>query len=383
MATFDRRAFLRQVAGAAGLGLALPLFAACAPAAPSPAKPADTAKPPEPTKPSAPAPAASPAAAGAAPSPAAAAPATGGKLTKVTYGIVSYNPFHLVTIIMQHNPRFLANHGVEMDLILTGSAPAAVSAMVGGSMNMTTATVESAWPVQDKEPDIKQIIAADVGTPYSLIVAPEIKKIADLKGKALGGTSIRGGADISALRAMLALNGLNDGDFTAVVVGSIAERTAAMKAGTIFGCAQLEPQSTQLLDAGFNLLAVGDDFPELKNVISVPVIAKKSWYEPNMNTAVSFVRGWMDATKWLYDPANKDAVVKLIMDTMKVDTRPATNAYDRHVTKLQTIPKDPRMDVKKIEAVAAIQKKIGTPNVPEDQSKYLDNTIVEKAMAMG
>src|SRR5437762_8523887 len=46
-------------------------------------------------------------------------------------------------------------------------------------------------------------------------------------------------------------NGLKEGDYSIVQVGPIAERTAAMRAGTISGCAQQEPQSTQLREAGF------------------------------------------------------------------------------------------------------------------------------------
>ena len=45
------------------------------------------------------------------------------------------------------------------DLVANNSAPAAMQALVGGSLNVTTGTPEASWPAQDKEPNVKQILA--------------------------------------------------------------------------------------------------------------------------------------------------------------------------------------------------------------------------------
>ena len=375
----DRRTFLRRALAAAGWGLAVPLFAACAPAA----APSPTAAPAP--KPAGPAPAASPAAAPAAPapaaSPAAAAPATPASVTKVSYGIVSYNPFHIVIIVGTEKPELMRQHGVEIDLLLTGSAPAAVQAIVGGSMNMTTATMESAWAAQDKSPGLYQIADVSVGYPYSLIVNPEIKRATDLKGKPVGSTSVWGGADTTALRMLLYENGLNNGDFNVIPVGSIAERAAAMKAGTVMGVVQIEPQTSLLIDQGFVELDNADNYPELKGLQSITVLGKKDWYEPNMATAVAFFQGWLDITKWVYDPANKDEVIAIMAKTMKVDTKYAANTYERHLVKSKTAPTDLRVDLEAMARMADLQRKIGLENVPTEFAKYVDNSVVEKAQA--
>ena len=369
----DRRDFLRRAAAAASWGIAVPLFAACAPAsAPSPT--AAPAKPTEAAKSAAPAgqPAASPAA--------AAAPAVAGPVKKVSYGIVSYNPFHLAIIVATEKPELMRKHGVEVDLIITGTAPAAVQALVGGSMNMTTTSPDSGWPAQDKTPGMMQVIGIATGLPYSLMVNSEVKTVPDLKGKTVAAQAIRGGADTTALRLLLLENGLKDGDYDILTAGSVAERTAAMKAGTALATAQLEPQTTVLKDAGFVELDNADNYPALKNVQSVTAIAKKDWYEPNMDVAVSLVKGWIEITKWIYDPKNKDETIDLMAKTMKVEQRLAANAYERHVVRSKALPLEPRVDLKLMEAWAENHRRIGTPNVPEEQSKYVDNSIVEKAL---
>ena len=374
--------------------LAVPLFATCAPAAaPSPTaapKPTEAPKPAEkPTeaaakpaeKPAAPAaPAASPAA--AAPAPAATtAPATPANLTKVSYGIVSYNPFHILIILATEKPDLMRKHGIEVDLILTGSAPAAVQAIVGGSMNMTTSTAEASWAAQDKTPELKQIVAVSVGYPYSLIVRPDIKAVGELRGKPVGSTSVRGGADTTAMRLLLLQHGLKDGDFNVIPVGSIAERAAALKAGTISACAQIEPQTSALVDQGFVELDNADNYPEIAGLQGITVLAKTDWYQANQQTAVTFFKGWLDIARWVYDPKNRDETVAIIAKTMKVDTKYATNTYERHIVKSKTVPMDLRIDPKLMARMGDLQAKIGLENVPKEFDKYIDNSVAEKAMA--
>ncbi|HEX9329610.1 MAG TPA: ABC transporter substrate-binding protein [Reyranella sp.] len=310
---------------AAGWALAVPLAAACGPAAAPaptavPAKPAEAPRPAEAAKPAA------PVAPPAAPSP-TTAPAAPASIAKVSYGIVTYAPFHIVPIVGIEKPEFMRKRGVEIDLLITGSSPAAIAAIVGGSMHMTTATSESAWAAQDKSPGLFQVAVISTGYPYSLLVNPEIKKIADLRGKPLGQTAVRGGADTTALRLLLNENGLKDGDYNIIQVGALAERTAALKAGTILGTAQIEPQTSAL------------------------------------------------------KPQNRDETVAMMAKTMNVDAKYSANAYERHFVKSKTAPLDLRVDAELMALNADLQRKIGAENVPTDFAKYIDNSVVEKAMA--
>src|SRR6266540_655438 len=286
-ASLDRRAFLRVALGAGGWGLAMPLFAACGPAAApaptaAPAKPAEAPKAPE-AKPAAPvAPPAAP-----APTTAPAAPAS---VTKISYAMVTYSPYHIAAIAAAEKPELMRKHGAEIDIIITNNSPNSVNAMVGGSVNFAGVTPEAAWPAQAQTPDIQQVMGVANGTPYQLFVTP-----------------------------------------------------AAMKAGTIFGCAQQEPQSTQLRDAGFVELDDADNYPALKNVQTLVVLARKNWYQSNMDSALRFVRAWVDITKWVYDPANKDELLGIMVSTMKVDQKAAENAYQRWWVKAQTATSPPQI----------------------------------------
>jgi ABC-type nitrate/sulfonate/bicarbonate transport system substrate-binding protein len=384
--SIDRRLFLRRAAGAAALAVALPLLNACSqstPApAPAPAKPTEAPKPAAPAAPAAPAPAApAPAAASpAAAAPAQAAPAAVGPVTKVSYAFASVNPYHIVTVVGTEKPELIKPFGIEFDQIITTNSPNAVQALVSGSVNVASFTPDACWAAQDRGTDVMQIMGCADGTPYALIVTPEISKVTDLRGKTIGLSALRGGADTTAATILLKANGLNPGDYTFVQAGAVADRTAAMKANQIQAVAQLEPQATQLREAGFKELDNADNYPALKNVQTLIIGAKKSWYEKETDVAYRYAKAYKAVTDWIYDPKNKEEVIKISERTMKVPTGPATNGYVLHIEKSQTPTRDLKLDVKKHTQFAQNLKDAGMENVPTNVEKYLDLTFIDKAL---
>jgi NitT/TauT family transport system substrate-binding protein len=355
----DRRIFLRRGVGLMGAGLGLSLLAACGSPAPSPAAPAGTSAPAQ----------AAPAQAG-----------TSGGVTKVTYAFASINPLHYVATIAGEKPELTRPFGIQFDLLQTTNSPNAVNALVGGSVDVAAVTPDSAWPAQDKVPDLKQVLAIADGTPYVLIGQPDIKKAADLKGATLGASAVRGGADTLAIRIMLLENGLKDTDYTIVQAGSVSDRTAAMKARTIQALAQLEPQATLLRDAGFSEVDNANNYPPLRGVHSIVLLAKQGWYNGGTaELAKSFIRAWDGVTKWLYDPANKAEVLAITKKTMNVEDRAAEAGYTLHVGG-KSVSMNLRPNEKYLQQFADNQRRIGAENVPADPMKYVDTALVDAAL---
>ncbi len=311
-----------------------------------------------------------------------AAPATpvsaATKMDTVTYGIVSWNPFHWVVAVGVPKGHF-ERHGVKLDIPITGSAGAAVQALIGGSLHMTTTTPAAAFLAQDKAPELKQIIGVSERSPYSLVVSPEVKSIADLKGKVLGGTGVKVGADTETLRVMLHSHGLQDPrDYTLATVGSVRERTQAMLNKTIWGVAQMEPYTSFLKERGMVELARAADYPNLKLIQMVVVVAMRPWYTTNEDTVVRFLRGWADATDWLYDPKNRAEAIKILAERMKVEESYMANAYRVFVEELKGFPAKGKLNMEAVRQAAENMKIVGgTP--PADLSKYVDTSLWEKA----
>lgn len=307
----------------------------------------------------------------------AATAGAAGAAATVTYGLVSWNPLHWVVIVGVAKGHF-ERHGVKLDIPITGSAGAAVQAMIGGSLHMTTTSLGAAFLAQDKAPEMKQIISVFERSPYTLVVNPEIKSIADLKGKVLGGTGVKTGADTETLRVMLHRHGFEDPrDYTVAAVGSVRERTQALLNKTIWGVAQMEPYTSLLKDKGMVELARAADYPDLKLSQIVVVVAMRPWYTANQDTVVQFLKGWAEATEWLYDPKNKAEAIKILAERMKVEEKYAANTYRVFVEELKGYPAKGKLNMEAVRQAAENMKIVGgTP--PADLSKYVDTSLWEK-----
>jgi NitT/TauT family transport system substrate-binding protein len=343
----DRRTFLRLAFGAA---ISVPLLGACAaPAVQPTAQPATTA------------------------------PAQATSVTKVSYAYASVNGLHFVVTVASEKPDLAHKFGIEFDLVTTTNSPNAVNALVGGSVNLAAATPDSAWPAQDKAPDIKALWPVSNGTPYVMLAQPELKKVSDMKGKTLGVSALVGGADTTAIKIMASENGTAATDYTLVQAGAISDRTSAMKAKSIDGCANLEPQASLLRDAGFPEIDTADNYSSLKGVHSVVLLSKQSWYQGNGDVPANVLRAWDAITKWIYDPANKDEILAITKKTMGGTDAGAQQVYKLHIEN-QSVPQSLRIDEKYMQQFTANLRKVGADNVPADAMKYVDGSFVAKVL---
>jgi ABC-type nitrate/sulfonate/bicarbonate transport system substrate-binding protein len=286
---------------------------------------------------------------------------------------------HFVATVGGEKPELVHPFGIEFDLLTTTNSPNAVNALVGGSVNVAAATPDSAWPAQDKAPDVKQLWPVANGTPYVMLAQPEIKKVSDMKGKTIGVSALVGGADATAFRIMANENSLSPNDYTLVQAGAISDRTAAMKAKSIDGCANLEPQASLLRDAGFPQIDNADNYPPLKGVHSIVLMAKQGWVQSNADVAANFVRAWDAVTKWLYDPKNKDEILAITKKTMGGTDQGAEAVYQLHVT-AQSVPQNLRISEKYMQQFLDNLHKAGVENLPSDAMKYVDTSLVAKIL---
>lgn len=384
-----RRRFVRLLVLSSGSAL----LAACAQPAASPTPSASGgAKPTEPPKPAAPAappaaakPAASPAASPvASPSPAAAAPAapkpaaSGRPLQKVSVAVTTLHTWYWA-MIAALDKKLMEPYGVELDVVRFQGAAQANTAMVSGSVQVSMSAPDGIFPVQEREQDVKLIGSAINVNPYTLVVAPSINTIADLKGKSLGVTNVSVGADNFAIRLMLANRGLKAGDdYTFVQAGATSERAAAILSGSIQGTVQFEPQLSILTERGLKELDSASNYPALRNSEVVDLTAKKSWYTANQELAVNFARAYLASVRWLYDPANRAEAIRQLAKEMQVDEAKATRAYQRFVVELQAYPKDGKVDMAKLQnAVENVRQLGGT--APTDLAARVDHSIFDAA----
>jgi len=145
-------------------------------------------------------------------------------------------------------------NGLDVDLVYIQGSPILTTAMVSGQVPMAflggAALIASAVGGADTV-----YLACGINTLYwRFFTTPDIKTVADLKGKKLGVTTI-GSQEDSVVRFILRERGLiPDRDFGIVAVGGAPTRLAALSKGVIHGSTFIPPQDIAAEKLGLNPL---------------------------------------------------------------------------------------------------------------------------------
>jgi ABC-type nitrate/sulfonate/bicarbonate transport system substrate-binding protein len=299
------------------------------------------------------------------------------KLDTVTFGILAWSPLFYVPMVGVDKGMF-EKHGVKLDVVFTQGSGPAIQAVLGGSMNMAATTSGSAFLAQMQAPELKQLVGVVERSPYTLVVRPEIKSIADLKGKVLGGSGVRSGADTETMRLMFRAAGLQESDYTVIAAGSSTIRSQALVKGTIAGLAQFEPYVTMLKDEGMVPLARAIDYPPTRNLTLTVMVAMRPWYTQNEAAVVKFYRAWAEATDWLYDPKNKAEAIRIYATRMKQSERQGAATYRSFVEEIKAYSARGEVNREGLRQYAEAMKFLGH-TIPGDVESYAEFGLAKKA----
>ena len=136
-----------------------------------------------------------------------------------------------------------------------------------------------------------------------LVVAPDVKRFADLKGKTLS-VDVRTTGYAFVLFEVLRRNGLAENNYKIEKVGGTGQRWDALRD---------RKQTGTLLSASFNILASEQHFNQLAKATKVigryqgnVAATRRTWARENRTKLIAFIRGYAQAIDWVYDKANRD-----------------------------------------------------------------------------
>jgi ABC-type nitrate/sulfonate/bicarbonate transport system substrate-binding protein len=203
--------------------------------------------------------------------------------------------------------------GVQLNLMpVEGGADNMMVALNDGKVDITrTATPYLIQSVLKGSDGVA--IAGETATPiYSLIVKPEIKSFADLKGKTVGLSLAVDTISIST-RKLMAMNGITESDFKLRELVGTPARSECLRKGECDAVPLGQPEDLLLMGKGYRRLGVTTEaMPNFQFIVSA---VKKSWAEKNKDALVRYVRGLAAAFRFMREPGNRDEVVKMVIDT--------------------------------------------------------------------
>jgi NitT/TauT family transport system substrate-binding protein len=219
---------------------------------------------------------------------------------------------------------FFAREGVTTDLTYTRGPGPSAQLLASGDLDVAINTADTAIIAMSKGADFAIVAGAQSDALFSLIAAPGIQSVPELRGKQLAMNSPRDG--ISAmLRRTLRAHGVSEDDVDLLSVGGTPERYAAIKSGVVAASILTQPQDVMAMAEGLPRLAlVADVVGDWQNLA---VIVNRAWSRTHEDALVRWLRGYIAACAWLQDPANRAQAVRILMDATQAAEDIAQRTY--------------------------------------------------------
>jgi len=215
----------------------------------------------------------------------------------------------------------------------------------------------------------------------SLIVQPEIASIADLRGKQFI-VDAPNTAYALVAKKILSSHGLAAGrDYTIVPTGGTPRRFQLMRENREYAGSMLNPP--------FSLMAEKVGFRNLGSAVKLigpyqgtGAFVMRRWAQGNGPTLERYIRGHVEALRFIQAPANKAEVTAFIAERYKMPPDIAAKSYETATDAADGFAPDARLSVEGLRNVLALRAEIERGGAtPEPAEKYYDLSYYQRAIA--
>lgn len=291
---------------------------------------------------------------------------------KIVIGYASMSSV-ATTLWVTQEKGFFAKNGLDVQTIFIPGSPTLIATLNTGEVNFGytggTATLGSAVGGLD----LKMIAAFANRVQSDLVVRPEIKTPADLKGKRLGVTSIGGSGWMSAMLGLeqLGVNPERD-QISLSAFGDQRVISQAIEQGTINGGAIAGVFSRRLKRAGYNILGDMEKIP----LVGTSIVVKSDYLSAQAATARNTVKALLEGHAYVLNPANRASVLEII--TKKLGLSDATMANDGLDDYVKRVDRKPYVS---LEGMHNIQRfmKLRNPKIADVKlERLIDDSILRE-----
>jgi ABC-type nitrate/sulfonate/bicarbonate transport system substrate-binding protein len=226
-------------------------------------------------------------------------------------------------------------------------------------------------------PDLIAFMGGDNGF-LRLMAVPEVKAYADLKGRQISVDALTTGYAF-VLQELLAKGGLMPGDYELVTAGGVLQRFQALMEKKHAATLLISPFEVNAEAKGFTRLANADD--ALGAYQGLVGATRRAWAKERETDLVAFIRAYLAALDWLFEPANKaEAVAVLRKNLSAMNEELAQKSYDILVHPTRGFSRRAELDVPGVKTVLTLRSKYAQPPKPlTDPAKYYDLQYYAKA----
>jgi len=243
-----------------------------------------------------------------------AVPAAAQDKVKLRYGQIanSARSVSSLPLTVAQRKGYLARENIDLEVVGLRGVQYQVEELDKGTVDVShTATPYLIQLVLKGSPAVA-IVGGPANTIFSLIAKPQIRTYDDLKGR-LVGMSLPVDTISIASRLLLEKHGLKEPAFSTKELVGTPIRAKCLSEGECDAVPLGQPDDIVFAQKGFTKL--GDSL-EVIPVLQFNVIAaRRDWAEKNKGVVTGFARAFGNAYRFMGDPANREEVARLAVET--------------------------------------------------------------------
>ena len=276
---------------------------------------------------------------------------------------------------------FFESHGLKVEQLFTANSVELRDGLASGDFHIAQSAVDNAVAMVEVAKHDIVIVTGGDSSMNELFVQPDVRSLADLKGHTVI-VDAPNTAYALQLRKILKMNGLRDGvDYKLHPAGGTFLRLKAMRENPAYKASMLNlPFSLDASAAGLKSMGRAVDLIGPYQAQGTFVLRK--WAQANPQILERYIAGFIEGTRWVLDPKNRDAAAKLLGDRLKLSPDVARRSLELMADPKFGFAPDGRFDMQGFRNVLALRAEIegswgGTPPAPE---RYVDLSYYERAM---
>lgn len=280
-------------------------------------------------------------------------------------------------VVEAHAIEIMKQDGVNASIKYNASTPnVAISQLLNGDIDVYGEAVTGGVAAAAQGIPLIDFAVLQPRQDYVFIAKPNIKSLADLKGKKIGVQDTTGVNYAQALIVLQAAN-LDVKDVSIIAAGGQSSRLPALVAGRVDATMLSHSAQIQLEPQGYNVLY--DFTKQSANLYDDNAFATKNWLAQHKALAVEFNKAILESFKWFDDPANADAVVTEALAIQQgADKAQTTQLFDM-LRQADAYPEGTIVDPSLLDQAQNLfkQAKAITDTVPIDQ--WVDASFAQQA----
>jgi ABC-type nitrate/sulfonate/bicarbonate transport system substrate-binding protein len=276
-----------------------------------------------------------------------------------------------------------AKHGLEIEVVYTPGSDFLIEGLQTGQFQIAHPAADDVVAAvefndSDRESDLFLFMGLHSGL-MSLIAAPEFPDVQLLRGRLLGVDSRITGF-VFLLERFLRSRGFTSNDYELVEVGGWEHRYRALLGKKIAAALLTAPYIDDALATGCHLLAHGH---ELSSVYQATCgAAKREWARDHEALLARYIRAYVEATRWCFEPRNRPACAKLLARHHALDQAQAEKTLKALLDPDSGLYPQAELNLPGIAAVLALRAEMGRLTAPlPPVEKYIDLSYYQSALS--